>query len=362
MKIKIVTINDGSVNYGNRLQNYACQKVLSDLTNGCIETLDFDFKTRPITLKNVLKYCFHRYTNYRFAKSAEYWKGYAKAINFDKFNKKYINFTTNFDGADYYVVGSDQVWNPNWYFTNDKKAPTYLLDFAPPDKCATFSPSFGLSNFPEEWKSYFSERLKKFKYISVRENAGVNIVKMLTNKDSTVLIDPTLMLSQNDWRMISSKPKTNTDFSHPYILMYFLGDLPKQAKNDLERIINLKDYKVHDLMSYSDKSIFASGPSEFVYLIDHASLVLTDSFHACVFSFLFNKPFMVYSREGTEGNMLSRLETLFSKFDLERKFVKNGKPHTIDDIFECDYSIGHSRLPIEREKVKEFLKKSLNLD
>lgn len=102
-----------------------------------------------------------------------------------------------------------------------------------------------------------------------------------------------------------------------------------------------------------------SDPSEFIYLIANAKLVMTDSFHACVFSFLFNKPFLVYSREGSEGNMMSRMDTLLGKFDLKRKYVDSGLSN---DIFECDYSNGYKQLVKERAKVEAFLHKSLHIE
>lgn len=170
------------------------------------------------------------------------------------------------------------------------------------------------------------------------------------------------MLDKEEWKIIEKKPSSRVDLKAPYILTYFLGDIPTQAEQDIERICEEKKLKVHHLMNYDDPAVYTSGPSEFIYLIDHASLILTDSFHACVFSFLFKKPFMAYARDKVDGNMLSRLETLFSKFDLGRKFVKEGKPHNMDEIFECDYSEGYSRLSLEREKVKKYLRQSLKLE
>lgn len=99
-----------------------------------------------------------------------------------------------------------------------------------------------------------------------------------------------------------------------------------------------------------------AGPSEFLWLFDHADLILTDSFHACVFSFLFNKPFVVYDRNWNERNMNSRLETLLSKFSLERKYANSGIEN---DIWEHDYEEGYKQLEIEREKAIGFLKKAL---
>ena len=104
--------------------------------------------------------------------------------------------------------------------------------------------------------------------------------------------------------------------------------------------------------------LYVSGPEEFIFLLSKAKLVLTDSFHACVFSFLFRKPFLVYKREDTQNNMMSRIDTLLKKFKLQRKFVDSGLHN---ELFECDYDLGYEILAKERVKVIEFLKKSMNL-
>ena len=93
-----------------------------------------------------------------------------------------------------------------------------------------------------------------------------------------------------------------------------------------------------------------------MYMIEHASLILTDSFHACVFSFLFQKPFQVYSRAGNGMNMMSRIETLLSKFDLERKYVESSLEN---NLFECDYKEGYKQLKVEREKFENYLQQQL---
>ena len=156
-----------------------------------------------------------------------------------------------------------------------------------------------------------------------------------------------------------AKVSKNIDYSKPYILTYFLGNRSEQIESDMKKYAREYNYKLYNLMDYTQFNVFISGPSEFIYLIEHASLVLTDSFHACVFSFLFNKPFLVYSRQSDNmENMMSRIETFLSKFHLERKYVNSG---LINDVMECDYIEGFKQLEIERKKVIEFLKMSMKI-
>ena len=365
MKAIIVTLYDSSPNFGNRLQNYAVQSVLKSLGFE-VQTISYE-KSRISTL-SILKSFAQKLTGYRLTGNRFYWECvFEKCKVFDRFNKNYINTVQvsrveDIDlNSDYFVVGSDQVWNPSWY-NNPLKKEMFLLTFAPNKKKVCFAPSFGVEELPIEWEDWFKENLSNISNVSVREEAGAKIIYQLTGKEVPVLIDPTLMLDKEEWKIIEKKPSSRVDLKAPYILTYFLGDIPTQAEQDIERICEEKKLKVHHLMNYDDPAVYTSGPSEFIYLIDHASLILTDSFHACVFSFLFKKPFMAYARDKVDGNMLSRLETLFSKFDLGRKFVKEDKPHNMDEIFECDYSEGYSRLSLEREKVKKYLRQSLKLE
>lgn len=361
MKIAIITICDPIPNFGNRLQNYAVQKVYRDMG---METITYAFQGKIISTSEKIKYFVNYLSKFKLSKSEIYWKtSVKKAIKFDEFNKKYIaiqyiDSIAEIGAEDFYSIGSDQVWNPAWYDKDDLKKNMFLLTFAPDDKKICFSPSFGVSNLPSNWIPWFKQQLSSFPKLSVREEAGAKIIKDLTGKDAEVLIDPTLMLDKDDWKRIEKKPAL-VDIDTPYILTYFLGEISEQIQKNIEYICREKKLTVHHLMKYDESAVYASGPSEFVYLIEHAELILTDSFHACVFAFLFHKPFLVYGREGKENDMFSRMDTLFEKLDLKRKFVEAGKPYDLTSIFECDYSVGFSRLAKEREKVLDFLKKSI---
>lgn len=268
-----------------------------------------------------------------------------------------INSLSDISNKDYYVLGSDQVWNPRWYGTNEMKKDMFLLTFADSMKKVCFAPSFGTDSIPAEWNEWFKTYLNDIPLISVREDAGAKIVKELTDKDAEVIIDPTLMLDIHEWKKIEKCPK-NIDCSQPYILSYFLGGFSNRAKRDIYVYTEKYGLNLFDIMDKNNVNLYVSGPDEFIYLIEHASLVLTDSFHACVFAFLFNRPFVVYDRAGTEKGMTSRIDTLLSKLDIQRKYERLIAE---DNLFECDYEEGHRRLQEERHKTDAFLRKSLHV-
>ena len=358
-KVRIITIVDPNPNYGNRLQNYATQCVLNRMGYS-VETVSFE---KPLYSKRFLmRKWVHMFTKYKLTNNSFFWKyGTVKYKNFQFFNKKYLNLYHSRNikkisiGADYFVVGSDQVWNPQWYDSDDLKREVFLLTFTESEKKVCFSPSFGVEKLPSEWKEYFKKYLSDIKNISVREEAGAKIVKELTGKDASVLIDPTLMLSKEEWLEIAEMPE-NIDCDDKYILTYFLGeksDRVKEKINDLQE----QGYTVYNLNDKSRPEVYVLNPSNFVYMFANAKLILTDSFHACVFSFIFDKPFLVYNRKGLYANMMSRMETLLEKFDIERKYIDSGLEN---DLFESNYENGKRQLKIEQKKVYDFLKMSFD--
>lgn len=341
-KIAIMTIV--SFNYGNKLQNYAAQEVYKEL-GLAPETIKLEsesiFTIAKHTVRDMIKK--DRYANFR---------NFDKNIIWSKYNMK----SDIPDEYDYYSIGSDQVWNPTWYEELTYRKTAFLLSFAPPEKRITMSPSFGISQLPEKWEPVFAEELKKFNKISVREEAGAEIVRKLTGKEAQVLVDPTLMLDREKWLKVAKKP-VGFDPDKPYILTYFLGGRSERAEKEIARYAKKNGFKVYHLLDSRSAAVNSAGPGEFIYLIAHASLVMTDSFHACVFSFLFERPFKVYPREGGEECMISRINTLLGTFRLERKFSENFRE---DDILENDYSEGYEILKKEQEKMKKFLSEQID--
>lgn len=334
MRNEIVAIKTiQTFNYGNRLQNFAVQEIIRK-SGFNVETISSE---ENLSLANRMKWWIKRTL---FSD---------KRANFHRFNKriafsKSIFNTNQITNCYAIVVGSDQVWNTTFKVVDD----TFFLPYVHPRKIS-FSASFGVDSIPYDQKTV--DFLNDFKALSVREEAGAKIIKDLTGRDATVLVDPTMLLTQEEWRKVSKKPRGAKE---GYILTYFLSPKCDEAKTKLEDV--REDKEVYELLNPNDKVAGTAGPSEFLWLFEHADLILTDSFHACVFSFLFNKPFIVYDRNWNEGNMNSRLETLLSKFSLKRKYANSGLPN---DIWEHDYTEGYKQLEIERKKAINFLKKAL---
>lgn len=355
-KVGIVTIYDSKGNIGNKLQNYAVIKVFNKIGCEC-RTLatEKDVSLKRIILNNT-KYYFDKiflqkklFNPYSFDRMKHYMKfnDYLN-VDYSLLNGKNVDY-------DIYSVGSDQVWNPEFYKYDTRRKDFYFLTFARDKKKIAFSPSFGISSIPVEWEKWFTSNLKTFNALSVREEAGAKIISDLVGKEVPVLIDPTLMLDMEEWEKVAKVPK-NIDLKKPYVLTYFLGEVSEEIRIKCNEYSDMISGDCYNLMDVNNKSLANIGPAEFIMLIKNSNLVLTDSFHACVFSFIFNKPFIVYKREGCNNGMFSRIETFLSKFNLERKYDGNC---IFNDVLEHDYSNGYKQLEKEKEKVLEYLKKAI---
>ena len=267
------------------------------------------------------------------------------------------------DGYDCFIVGSDQVWNTN--FGSFKNSPDiYLAAFAPSSKRISYAASFGVNEINEEYLPMFQTELPKFKAVSVREQEGVHICEEL-GVNATTVLDPTMMLTAQEWDGIARNPDFVSD--EPFIATYYLGGRSEKINRYIEsiagdrRVINLEHEQVKP-ETKEDTAVYAAAPDEFVWLISHADCVLTDSFHASVFSILYHKPFVVYERlvNGKSSGMEGRLDTLLGTFGLEMCRGDINHPDGIPPAVNWD-SV-EKILEEEREKSLAFLKRALETE
>ena len=373
MTVAILTITDGA-NYGNRLQNYALQETIKNLGFE-VETIKrktFRDKTgiaRVIELvKMVVKRCFGKNYNYYYEQRRK---------KFSAFNDKYIKFSTEVignnialeglnDKFDYFVCGSDQVWNARIPIVKEDLS-NYLASFASGEKRIAYAASFGTSDIPEEDSVLFKKQLELFKAIGLRETDGLNIVQRLTGRmDAEVVLDPTMLLSAEEWSRIAKRPSFVKE-NAPYIVTYFLGGRNQNITEYVTCLANKSRCDVYNLENefraddIDDINVYKADPQEFVWLIKNAEYVLTDSFHATVFSILFHKKFRVFERKECEqgNNMSSRITTLLGYFGLVAWSDNIDNPTNIPleyDGKNVDFVIDSKK----RESFR-FLKNALNV-
>lgn len=370
-KIGLLTINDYN-NYGNRLQNYAAQEVLKSLGfyvetvvnthYSALETNTTD-RIKRILKKKPREVALKFWRTINRDKVKKYKKLRLQA--FENFTASYIletDYTISKDSIpvelsnkyDYFVTGSDQVWNPTFrHFSSID-----FLFFAPQNKRIAYAPSFGISAIPPEHIENYTIWISEMHRLSVREKAGAEIIKNLTGRESTILVDPTLMLTKDKWLNVSkpseSKPKKN------YLLTYFLGEISKDNRNWLKEIAIENDLDIVNMADMKQWETYKAGPSEFIDYINSASLFCTDSFHGVVFSILMESPFIVFDRMGHMPSMNSRIDTLLSTFKLENRLSKNIQNNK--QVFDVEYSHVAPILKNERIKALSYLKEALGIN
>lgn len=261
---------------------------------------------------------------------------------------------------DAFVCGSDQIWNP--YIGDDK----YFLDFVKDSsKKIAYAPSFGVDILPNNYvEDKYYKLLKDFGAVSVREIQGKELLNKIGIRDVSVVLDPTLLLSEKQWNNLL---QINCKKSEEYILCYFLGDIRKHL-----RYINYCSQKLHKkvvVIAAREKDVKLPyqiycdiGPKEFVELIHHACFVCTDSFHGVCFSIIYQKNFCVFERfrKHDNNNQNSRIDSILKILDLEQCKVCDGK---FSDIpFHIKWEECKKKLNQMIKKSFTYLHEALNQD
>lgn len=353
-KVGIITIFNS--NYGNRLQNYALQETLKKLKVDVTTIKNIALLNKKTNLINYLlrnvKHIFVRQDFVDASEREEKFVDFNKHIKststcFNWFNKRELN------SFDYFIIGSDQVWNPYIGRLTDFDLANFELENK---VISSYAASMSVDHIDDVHINKLIKAVSKYNRISVREDSGKQILEPhLKNKKIEVLVDPTMLLTKEEWIEISKKPKNHDDSK--YILCYFLGNVDQQQLDEIKQIAKEQKCKIINILDKQDPYYY-TGPAEFLWLEANAEYIFTDSFHSSVFAMLFDKPFVIFDRKDNNKKMNSRLETLITKFQLKnRKF--EGK--ITKENLNHDYSEAYKILEEERKKSKEFLEKALDI-
>ena len=349
MKVAIVTLV-GDFNYGNRLQNYALQEVLTTLGT---EVVTVDNPSQPI-MQWIKEHLVERVDGQKRLKS---FADMRREKNLRDFTKRYISMSeANFASGDfdYFVVGSDQVWNPSFWGKDTEcySAKRYLLKNVEASKRIAYAASFGVEELTPLWSPVFKEELSEFRAISVREASGTEIVERICGKSAEIVLDPTLMLTKEKWSQMAAKVQESD-----YVLSFFLGKETKQKKEYIEKISREHGCQIIDMNDKNNRYYYCK-PEMLLGLIKNAKLVVTDSFHATVFSVVFHTPFLSMTREQRNYcKMSSRLETLLGMVKMTDCFNNM----SLEDPFMCVFDNVDAIIEKKRKASLLFLKNALGV-
>ena len=223
-----------------------------------------------------------------------------------------------------------------------------MLPFA--DKCFCISPSIGVDVLKEEDIRRFQRDLLRFQYLSSREESGRRILEQITGKPAERLIDPTMYVDASEWEKIERKPSGFN--AKNYIFCYTLGQTEIEKTDIAKQIRNRFHCEICSVYDERHENTIIAGPEEFIWLIHHSVFVLTDSYHASVFSILFHKDFLICKRSGGDSDMNTRFETLLGVFDIRSKPYVEGERVEIPEI---NYDRVEEILKKERQGMKDYL-------
>lgn len=368
MRIGILTLPLHE-NYGGILQAYALQKVLEDMGH---ETIIFD-KARLIKISCLTK-CYHytvRFTKnillnskltIRYDKEHNYHLEVMRQYTYP-FLRKYMKRMELFgrysslkkNCVDTIVVGSDQVWRPMYFYPI---ADAYLAFAKDWDiKRISYAASFG----SEEWE-YTPEQtaecgnlLRRFDAVSVRESSAVSLCKEHFNVDAQHVLDPTMLLDAAHY--ITLFQQANTPVSEGDLMCYIL-DSSEEKEALVQSVANtygLIPFSVNSKYEVPDAPLeekIQPPVEKWLRGFYDAKYVITDSFHACVFSILFKKPFVVY---GNKHRGMARFHSLLSIFGLEDRLVTTLEEASTVICRPIDWDTVYTRLDEWRQKSHDFL-------
>lgn len=352
-KIGIVTID--SFNYGNRLQNLAVTNLLMRYSKN-VTTFKREYnELNKKTYKTKLKFILGRISCLFNLKCI---KKYKYIYNFEKFNYKYIRWDNIIlekssdeyinENYDMLVCGSDQVWNFKFNFNSHFD----ILAFADEKiQRVALCASIGNVKIDDKSQKIFDKHLNRFDGISVREKSAEELLKNIRS-DIITLLDPTMLVETDFWNSLIKNLKRNN--SERYILIYFLGNISEKVLDFTEQLSEMYSLKIVNINDINDEW-YGVGPIEFIKLIKEAEYILTDSFHCCVFSILYNKKFSVYDRYDMQMHSSNRTDQLLSKFNIcNRKNI-----YDTSEFDVVNYNNKDKILESERKKAEKFLKKVL---
>lgn len=266
------------------------------------------------------------------------------------------NLKTLNDKYDFFITGSDQVWNGYDKFR-------YLV-FADKKKKIALAPSFGGNKIKSYDKKNIRKAIDEFSSLSAREESGVEIIRNLTGRNALRLPDPTIILNKNEWIEFAKNGIKKTN----YILVHFLNQPNDIAIKVINEYLENHDCKVYCICNQYDVynkllryEFIDVNPYDYVSLISFADFVFTDSFHSTLFSINLEIDFLTFDRQHFHGvSQRSRLLDLLNRVSMQYKFVTEDYENI---IFEKNKKWSSDLIfREERDNIKNYIKVALNND
>lgn len=367
-KIGVISYNIhcNFTNYGSALQSYALHQAIKKI--GDYEPKLIDYCPDILADKDPLNPFKNMWDKDEESRKMCELTMPAIRINYNKFEDFYTNrfyrtkkkyTSANFNDVvadeelDGFVCGSDTIFCMDEFGFDDGFYANYDCMR---NNSVSYAASFGDPSLTEENCRILNERLRNFKALGIRENLMIPYVKEHTDVQVRRVIDPTLLLSIEDYEKITVPERLEKD---KYLLLYSRRYSPVMEQY-AERTAKENGWKIVEISLRATNSekghrmFYEAGVEEFLSLVKHAECVITNSFHGMIFSVQFRKDFVIFSREQCNN----KIDEILELFGLKDRMLVSGKESFDKNI---DYDAVHHRIEEARKKSLEFLKYELEL-
>lgn len=376
MKIGILSLPLGT-NYGGILQSYALQHVLQNMGHEVYvidedKQFEYSLKRRvEMFVKGTIKRCLLGKNAIIY--SPEYYKKLwaARTIHTGRFvsehiDRKMVCSVKEISAQDFdaFVVGSDQIWRAR-YARPFPGAEHSFLKFTEGwnVKRIAYAASFGTDEwgYNEAETASVAAMARTFDTISVRETSGIRLCQEHLGVEAVCMIDPTLLLNTEDYTRLIGE---DTPASPGNMMCYVLdrNDEKDALVNDIAQEKRLQPFhtnsRTEDYKARLEERI-QPPVEQWLQGFRDAEFVITDSFHACIFSILYRKPFVVI---GNKSRGMTRFKSLLQLFGLEGRLVTSYEEYKqMEETLLCpiDYESVSHILADKREEALRFLSESL---
>lgn len=373
MKIGILTLSP-ACNYGGILQAYALQRALTKQGHD-VSLIDFPKEWKLSLFKRILLYTKRFILKYAFRKPIVVkidQKHNSELREITKYTstfiKKYITRTIINDFSelranqfDTLIVGSDQIWRPKYYCKNIENA---FFCFAQNWNInrISYAASFGTDKweYTPEQTAHCSKLIQLFNAVSVREKTGIELCKKYLSTDATQVLDPTLLLDRNEYiRLFSTEQVPQSPGN---MFCYILDKTSEKNKvismlSEKHKLIPFEVNAKYDDTTAKLEDRIQPKVEQWLRGFYDAELIFTDSFHACVFSIIFNKPFIVI---GNKERGMTRFHSLLELFNLNDRFISSIEDLNILHAENINWTSVNEKLERYKEKSLNFLKSNIH--
>ena len=355
MNVMTMTFHWAS-NYGAVLQAYALQRFIqTNIAADSVKIVDYIPDGMQINVRNVFR-------SKRPAKILARLKELRKEAHLIKFRQEHLQMTQHFGNlstlrnecpdTDIIICGSDQIWNEGFTAHGEGDfTPSYFLDFGrESSKRIAYAASFGQTDYPADLTARIKPLLDRFYAISSREKSGVELLQHMGYQDARLTVDPVLLLPSVEYEKLIVS-------AHNYSKQASLYMLRRQDKATKQLLHNIK-YSLPVNMAI--KSIDGYKVEDWLSALKTSGIVITNSFHAMVFCFIFHTPFYVLLEHGELSGMNDRITTFLQMTGLENRIINDADSFRIDD--EIVWEKASPKLQPFIDESKQFLINSLSCD